>query len=934
MEVTKMTECVKKHFLLSTVLFSLLFISCLYSIMAPSAYAAEETLQETGLVISNDVIGLDLTKYAIDTKEFPQDSYLGVIPQERIRYNLQFYQSKLDMLYTFINGNLQKIHVLEVDGSPQMTIATDNPLEMARDFLGNYCNHTGDSFYGELRSTLATVDLNKNLTAISGNKKLEVTTSRDSTTFRWTYTFNGVEAPDKCVALRYKNGFLKYFIDNWDLFKIGNTNINLSEQEAIDIAIARAKTLTWGKMEIENDTVELKYNVTNAMVWETIFAPSHYMDKARSKDLLELYPMRHIWVSLDKFYPGNVYGINVYVWADTGEIGFIKERFSTMDPPPDLVATYDDIVAVALDDGSTAGEAQSSSLSLSWIALPAVIVFMLVAVPVYLSKKKKGIMSFNLPKLRSFKVSGVLLCLLLFSSTVMVVMSASIANATPFYGRATIWGSESVGAWNPSLEFSWRKHPDEVAKQEETADFLKVLFWSNGYSASDYQGEKGSYKDTILAEIEDNELNYPRVAVVDFDHGVGLDGIPGIPADEFHYMFEDNYGTFNGTTYPGFGPLYDYAVFDMDIADQTTEGKTFFAFINTCASADISLQGPIPGTSRDQGMPYAWTHRRVDTETPGNQIDTNNYMSDEGYKDPDYGDFCYIGFLGGSASLSQAIEGSWAPYHYWLKQFFGFALADWVSIKAALDDASHEAFYGKDFDETNLYKGFIASWPFYIDGEWTELYSEEDREGKLKVYGNAYKKLYQPLLTWNAKDNHNNPLYPTFSIDGQPYSSPGISRLVGKFYTIDVSDIPGYSFHRFSYNGQQFSIGARPINIQIVSDGGELTAHYLPIYHDVNTGSYLYTGGQYQQFPIEFYIDDAYAGPTGGTYPVTEGEHDFEVPYVAWAWPGGGGGGGGAIVFTHWFANGWPYYGPNRLEDIYISGDCWLFAIYEVQYFP
>lgn len=340
-----------------------------------------------------------------------------------------------------------------------------------------------------------------------------------------------------------------------------------------------------------------------------------------------------------------------------------------------------------------------------------------------------------------------------------------------------------------------------------------------------------------------------------------------------------------------------------------------------------TTQGLVNGRAR--GMPFAWTHRLVKPRTmPG--FTTSLHMSKHGYAIPDNGDFCYMGFVGGSASLSQTIEGSGAPYHFWLEDFFSFALADSVSVKAALDDASHRRFNNKDFDETQLYTGFTASWKMYIDGQWIEVGSPEDRVGRLRVYGNAHKSLYQPLVTWNAKDNLNNPLQPTFYIDGQPYSSPGISRLSAKVYTIDVSDIPGYNFDHFSYDGATYH--SHPTAMQIDQDG-VLTAHYVPIYHDVNTGSYLYTGGQYQQFPIEFYIDDAYAGPTGGTYPVTEGEHDFEVPYVAWAWPGGGGG-GGAIVFTHWFANGWPYYGPNRLEDIYISGDCWLFAIYEVQYFP
>jgi hypothetical protein len=929
-----MTKHVKKHFLLSILIFSLLLISCLYSIMAPSAYATEETLQEKGLVISNDVVGLDLTKYATTAKEFPQDSYLGVLPQESIRYNLQSNESKLDMLYTFISGNLQKIHVLEVDGTPRMTKATADPIERAKDFLGNYSSHTVDLFYGELRSTLDTIDINKNLTAISGNTKLEVTTSSDSATFQWTYTFNGVEAPDKCVALRYKNGVLKYFIDNWDLYKIGNTNINLSKQEAIDIAMARSKTLTWGKTETEsNGTIELKYNVTNAMVWETIFAPSLYMDKARSENLLELYPMRHIWVSLDKFYPGNVYGINVYVWADTGEIGFIKERFSTMDPTPDLVATYDDIVAVALDDGST-GEAQSNLLSFSWIALPIVIVSMLVAVPVYLSKKKKGTVSFNLPKLRSFKISGVLLCLLLISSTVMVVMSASTANADPLYGRATIWGSESVGAWNETIwsggvqGSSWRKTNPEVWQQQETAQFIANKFANNGYSASNYQGDNGlgSYKDTILAEIESNEANYPRVAIVDFDHGNGQTEIDDIPPDELHYMFEDNHGTYSGGCNETKGEVHhEHLVYDMEIYQKTT-GKTFFAFINTCNSAHVddffgdwpSTQGIIPGTTRARGMPYAWTHQNV-TETPMTNPPPG-WMSCDAYSYSDNGDFCYIGFWMGSAALSQEIETH--PYHLWVEHFFAYALIDNISIKNALDDASQGIFL-EDFDQTPLYdeEGFIASWPMYLNGSWQEVYPEEMRRGWLKVYGNAHIKLYQPALTLSATGG----LSPTFYIDGQPYNT-GTHRLITDVYTIDVSDVPGYVFSHFSYGGSTY--GSRPANIQIASDG-ELTAHYNPIqqYYDISTGSVYIDDGEYHQFEVPFYIDGQEVGPTWNTYQVSEGYHTFAVPQVAYAWPNG------AIVFQYWVVNGWPGPSSNPIGGT-IQSDLFLGAVYEVIYLP
>ena len=191
-----------------------------------------------------------------------------------------------------------------------------------------------------------------------------------------------MDAPDKCVALRYINGFLKYFVDNWDLYKIGSTSVNLSEKEAMDIAMARAKNYSWNSA--------IKFNVTNAMIWENIFAGSLYMDTARSQDPLELFPMRHVWVSLDKFYPGNVYGMNVYVWADTGKIGYIHERFSTMDPPADLMATDDDTATRASNQTSALDKAQSNSLSPTWIVLPAFAAVTLGTASVCLTKKKNS----------------------------------------------------------------------------------------------------------------------------------------------------------------------------------------------------------------------------------------------------------------------------------------------------------------------------------------------------------------------------------------------------------------------------------------------------------------------------------------------------------------------------------------------------------------
>ena len=282
-------------------------------------------MQQKSASIAANVIGIDTTKYST-ASDYTQDTYFNVLPQENIRYTLQSEGSKLDLYYTFVGGKLEKIHVLEVQGNLQSQKALPSDiLSSAKYFLTNYRSFTGNDFYESLSSMLPSEVANKNSTALFENVKMTVTSLEQSTTFKWTYALNGIEAPDKCVALNYENGFLSYFIDNWDLYQIANTNFEVSSQKAIDIAMNSAKEFTWATVTSDNKTITgLKYTVTNAMEYSTVFANSLFIDKTRGQDPLMLYPMRHIWVSFDKFYPCNVYGMNVYIWADTGEIAYMQ----------------------------------------------------------------------------------------------------------------------------------------------------------------------------------------------------------------------------------------------------------------------------------------------------------------------------------------------------------------------------------------------------------------------------------------------------------------------------------------------------------------------------------------------------------------------------------------------------------------------------------
>ena len=817
--------------MLTICFITLLFFSA-YAYTIPNVQASEISIQQKGIELTNTVIGVNSTKYTAVPIQYQQNSYFGVLPQENMRYIFETQGSKIDLYYTFVNGKLQKVHVLEVQGIPQMqkSLAT-NSLENAKDFLSNYEWYSKNSFFGELKSMLGTVDANKNFSSISGNIMLSVTAQDESSDFRWTYIVNGIEAPDKCIALRYQDGFLNYFIDNWELYKIGSTSVNISEQEAIDIAMAKARAFTWTTV-LHNETFEaLHYNVTNAMVWETVFANSLYMNSTRGQDPLMLYPMRHVWVSFDKFYPGNVYGMNIYVWADTGKIGHIQERYSTIDPPEDLVATFDDIVRASTDFPSSNNTVQSNMLSVTWILLPAFGILLISLFIVHLTKKK-NLSALSLPKSPSLRIGGLILCLLI-ASTVFIEISALTVDALPYNGRATIWGSESRGAWNTTLSQSWRKHPYEVARQQATSAFIQSKFTLNGYSASDYQGSKGSDKNSTLYQIQTNDQNYPRIAVVDFDHGNGNNetNIMGAPSSEFHYLFEDQTGTRLGGTYPG-TTVVGNGVYDMEIYPRTTSGRYFFVLINACNSAhiedtmgnppnqQITTQGLI--SDRARGMPFAWTHRLVKNRDTFLGFNTAQHMSDDGYARPDTGNFVYLGFKYGSAALNQTIDGQ-VPYWWWLEHFFAYALTNNFAVNQALNEAS-QYFFSGNFGQSPLGRpeGFNAIWPMYKNGQWNYTGSDVVGTGHLKVYGNGDLKLYQPLLNVNAYDLNNNQVWPTFYIDGNSHGT-GSLKLYSGSHSITVSDIAGYTFRYFTYNGQTYY--SRPATLSITSDS-TITARY------------------------------------------------------------------------------------------------------------
>jgi hypothetical protein len=877
-----MTKNSKRKLLFMTLFLTVLLVSSAYAALIPNVHAAEMTAQQKGLSILSDVVGLDLTKYTVTAEEAqagPQASYLDVVPQEKVAYELTSDGSKLKALYTFANGNLQMIHVLEREGSLNLVKPAKNlnDVELAKDFLSNYQTYTANPLFGELKSTLNYVVAGKNLTKTSGNTVFEVTARSDYTHFKWYYTVNGAIAPySKFISLGFKNGFLKAFVDRWTLHRVGSTSVNLSKEQAVTIALDCARTHSWS-MQLDEDTLDASNLNEKKVSWSALtFDGSLNAEKARSEDPLTLYPVWRIGLVLNKWY-GPLYGIEVDIWADTREVRSVQEAYSTLPPPEDMSTA---------NLSSQAPAVSESKLNLALlVALPTLAAAVGTAM-VWMVRKKKS-HGYTLLRRRGLKTGGILLCILI-SSTVFIGAIATV-NATTRAG--VIWGSRSSGAPNDPYSFSWRKTDDEISHQWSLATNFEDWFAANGYTGVDHQGINSS-KSQILADISYLQSNNDYLVVVDFDHGVGSDAYSG-DYGVFHFMFEDDVGC-------QIGPANDSetasenGVYDMDIYPLVDKGQVALAFINTCYSANLTR--PSDGTpwqglynNKARGMPFAWTHGRyvVDkSETPG--FNVNDHMSDDGYGDPDVGSQVYIGFPYGSASLEQNIPYNYgSQYYLWVWYFFYYALYWDYSVNQVLDLVSDYKWGCGTFGDSPLRgQGFTAVWPMDKDGNGT-FENDYGLHSTMAVYGdgNIHLKQYVPdyvsppsvsgptsgyidtsyQFTASSTDAHGHNIRYTFDW------GDGTSQTVTDYYPSGATANASHSWSseyifsvtvRAQCDNGAWSSWSSPHNIEI----GDMPTLTVLAYNQYGQPGYP---------PV--YIDDEYVGPAGYSYNVTPGNHQIYV---------------------------------------------------------
>lgn len=640
----------KKTIIIAVV--TLIMISFLL-VQIPSAFSSELTSPEKTLTILEDMVGLDTSAYSTTLELHNQVLDYKGLPQEDVKYTLESGESKLEVICTFVNEKLHSINIYS-NGLPHITQQATSTIEMAKDIINRYQTISGASYYGTLVSMLDNVEANKNVTKTFENVNLKVTDNANYTSYRWTYTVNGIEAPSKCVALKFEKGFLKYFIDNWSLYTIGSTDLNLSEEEAVRIAIDRTKNFSWNViMGSDNPPVTVtEFNVVG--VSETKLNIGNYASKkdARSGEPLTLYPGWRVKLYFDKLYLGNVYGVDVGIWADTGEINDIRtlKFLGDYSSNGDVNGNGDSIGLESNEEANN--ETSANILAITWIAL--LITIVLGAIIVHSKRKKKRSHELhNGPKANSLKLSGALLCLLISLTIFPMVMQTVNAGTyvMPLYGSTY-----------------------EVEEDESDAAHSVINVWESYYNTwTDYTiydlHGSDTEKDTVLDHADAFEDYFDHVAMFHYGHG-GMN----MSSPQHRDYFDDD----------GWDDIDDQ-IWDYEVWDKTGSSKHFFVVIWSCRQGD-HVGGYNSTEGEYYGMPYTWFHGT-----------------------PSSGD-CFIGFEDASMPLTQqSANSTWCEYDLWLKQV-GIRLSySHATVIGALDAASNQ-YFDCDYDETELYLGFTAKW--------------------------------------------------------------------------------------------------------------------------------------------------------------------------------------------------------------------------------
>jgi hypothetical protein len=266
------------------------------------------------MTVIKNVIQIDVSKYQATLESNTagiRSDYGGVI-EEVFKYSLVNSQSSFELTLRFRNGHFSLFQLIQLEGAPNYPPLYTQPqatnaLQATRDLIQRYKSVANDTYLDQAAALLALAN-DSSTDQTLGNTKLRLSTYGNNAKALLMYTENGTDFEAKSLNVDFENNVVTKFSDDWFLFKVGSTQINISRDQAILAAKNALKGFSW----TVNGTKVTDFQVVDNPV-SVLFYPFS------RNDPLTLYPYWYVTLYLDGTYPGGINDIVVGVWADTGE---------------------------------------------------------------------------------------------------------------------------------------------------------------------------------------------------------------------------------------------------------------------------------------------------------------------------------------------------------------------------------------------------------------------------------------------------------------------------------------------------------------------------------------------------------------------------------------------------------------------------------------
>jgi hypothetical protein len=271
--------------------------------------------QQTFWAFLKQVACIDTTKYNVTKFQINEAKALGSQKaQISISAIINNRQENLSIAMVLIDGKVRFYDLNLINGSLEgIAVTVADSLNVARnainkyqsDFNASYCNGYDQLIPQTIQTDIMTIDRENTMLTIQTSKNIN-----DQMKYAELCWYNKIgniiNAAQSIQATISKTGIVTSFADNLGLYKVATTNIAITKENALTTAMPLINA----------------FAKENGRTIKSIDTQLTYVSDLNGTkgDSFLLYPQWDISATLDDSNKGGIYGYDVLLWADSGEV--------------------------------------------------------------------------------------------------------------------------------------------------------------------------------------------------------------------------------------------------------------------------------------------------------------------------------------------------------------------------------------------------------------------------------------------------------------------------------------------------------------------------------------------------------------------------------------------------------------------------------------